>query len=126
LAYAAAASSIAAATLTAMLPNAKHALVEPAKLRDYLLAQAHPVGRFKARFFCGLGYTSEGWQVLRDDLLRLASSGEAEPSQPGLYGQKFTVSGTLSGPNGRSATVVSVWLMPANGDAPRFITAYPG
>jgi hypothetical protein len=117
---------MAAGTLAAMLPNAEHAVVQPAKLRDYLLAQAHPVGRFKARFFCGLGYTSEGWQVLRDDLLRLALSAEAEPGQPGPYGQKFTVSGTLTGPNGGSATVVSVWLVSANEDAPRFITAYPG
>lgn len=109
-----------------MLPNAERAFIEPAKLRDYLLAQGHPVGRFKARFFGGLGYTSEGWQLLRDDLLTLVSSGEAEPGQSGPYGQKFTVSGTLIGPNRRSATVVSVWLMPANGDAPRFITAYPG
>jgi hypothetical protein len=105
-----------------MQPNA---VVEPAKLRDYLLALEHPIGRFKARFFFGLGYTSEGWQVLRDDLLGLATSGHAEPGQHGPYGQKFTVKGTLVGPNGRSAAVVSVWLAPANGDAPRFITAYP-
>jgi hypothetical protein len=117
---------MAAATLIAMLPNAEQAVVEPAKLRDYLLAHVHPVGRFKARFFCGLGYTPDGWQVLRDDLLRLASSGGAEPGEPGFYGQKFTVSGTLTGPNGRSATVKSVWLVPPDGDAPRFITAYPG
>jgi hypothetical protein len=79
-----------------MLPNARHAVVEPAKLRDYLLAQAHPVGRFKARFFCALGYMPEDWQSLRDDLLRLAASGEARPGEPGPYGQEFTVSGTRS------------------------------
>ena len=107
------------------LPNAHHAVVEPEKLRDYLLAQAHPVGRFKARFFFGLGYTSEAWQRLRDDLLRLASSGETVPGPLGPYGQKMTVSGSLNGPNGRAAKVISVWLIPPNGDAPRFITAYP-
>jgi hypothetical protein len=41
------------------LPNADRAVVDPAKLRDYLLAAGHPVGRFKARFFVSLGYVAE-------------------------------------------------------------------
>jgi len=36
------------------LPNADRAVIDPAKIRDYLLAAAHPVGRFKARFFVSL------------------------------------------------------------------------
>lgn len=36
----------------AKLPNAEQAVVEPAKVRDYLLSSAHPVGRFKAVVFC--------------------------------------------------------------------------
>ena len=55
----------------------------------------------------GLGYKSEAWQRLRDDLLRLASSGEAAPGPLGPYGQKMTVSGSLIGPNGRTAEVIS-------------------
>jgi hypothetical protein len=109
-----------------MLPNVERAIVEPAKLRDYLLSSAHPVGRFKARFFLALGYTRDDWHVLRDDLLRLAALGEVKPGQPSAYGQKYEVSGTLVGPNGRTAAVVAVWLLGANEDGPRFITAYPG
>ena len=33
------------------LPRAEHAVVEDAKVRDYLLSREHPVGRFKAAFF---------------------------------------------------------------------------
>ena len=40
------------------LPNASGAIIEPAKLRDYLLSPAHPVGRFKAPFFVALGYST--------------------------------------------------------------------
>jgi len=54
------------------LPNAHRALIDPAKLRDYLLSQLHPVGRFKAAFFIALGYSTDQWEVLRDDLLALA------------------------------------------------------
>ena len=33
-----------------LLPNAQGAIIDEAKLRDYLLSEVHPVGRFKARF----------------------------------------------------------------------------
>ena len=33
------------------LPQGGRALVEDAKVRDYLLSDEHPVGRFKARAF---------------------------------------------------------------------------
>jgi hypothetical protein len=38
-------------------PHAERANVDEAKICDYLLADAHPVGRFKARVFLSLGYT---------------------------------------------------------------------
>jgi hypothetical protein len=38
------------------IPNAERAIVEAAKVRDYLLSSTHPVGRFKAPFFARLGY----------------------------------------------------------------------
>ena len=109
-----------------MLPNVERAIIEPAKLRDYLLSAEHPVGRFKARFFHALGYTADDWKVLHADLLRMAASCEAETGQPSAFGQKFEVSGTLTGPNGRIAVVTSIWLLRPDEDAPRFITAFPG
>ena len=50
------------------LPNASLAIIDSAKLRDYLLSPAHPVGRFKAPFFAALGYAQEQWQQLEADL----------------------------------------------------------
>ena len=38
------------------LPNAARAIVDEAKVRDYLLSPEHPVGRFKARVFRAAGY----------------------------------------------------------------------
>ena len=38
------------------LPFAERAVVDPDKLRDYLLSSTHPVGRFKAVFFALLGW----------------------------------------------------------------------
>ena len=47
-----------------MLPNSERACIEPAKVRDYLLSVAHPVGRFKAVVFLALGYRAESWERL--------------------------------------------------------------
>lgn len=108
-----------------MLPNAALATIDPAKLRDYLLSPAHPIGRFKATVFFALGYTREGWPRLRDDLLAHAASGEAALREQGKYGLKYAVSGTLTGPSGRSGRFTTVWLVEAEAAAPRFLTAYP-
>lgn len=109
-----------------MLPNAERAIVEPAKVRDYLLSLEHPIGRFKARFFHSLGYTRNDWAALQDDLLHLARSGSVQPGQPSAHGRKYEVSGTLAGPNQRRGSIVSIWLVGPNEEVPRFVTAYPG
>ena len=109
-----------------MLPAIERAHIDPAKVRDYLLSDVHPVGRFKAVVFQALGYTAEEWEKLRDDLLALARKSEAVPRQSSIFGQKYEVSGTLRGPNGREAKFICVWLVAVDDDAPRFITAFPG
>ena len=108
------------------LPNADRAIIDPAKLRDYLLSPAHPVGRFKAQFFMALGYAQHQWPQLEADLRALHLSQEAQPATSSPYGQKYEIRAILTGDGGRSAEVVSVWIILAGEDAPRFVTAYPG
>jgi hypothetical protein len=108
------------------LPAADAAIVDLGKVRDYLLSREHPVGRFKAAFFAALGYTSEDWQQLRRDLVALAASGEASVGRSSAFGQKYEVSGTIRGPSGRRAVVVTVWIILTGEGSPRFVTAYPG
>jgi hypothetical protein len=107
------------------LPNAGRAVVDPAKVRDYVLAPEHPVGRAKARFFTALGFTRAEWPALWDALVAHAR-GEAEPARGGPHGQKFAVRGILQGPAGRAAPVVSVWIVLVGEEVPRLVTAYPG
>jgi len=68
------------------LPRASLATVEAAKVRDYLLSASHPIGRFKAAFFAGLGYDAADWRRLEADLLRLARSSGALAGAPSSYG----------------------------------------
>ena len=109
-----------------MLPNSSKAIVEPSKVRDYLLSPSHPVGRFKAIVFLALGYTQENWEELRNDLLAIARTGRATPAEPSMYGQKYQVSGKLTGPSGRVGNFKTIWLVESEVSAPRFLTAYPG
>jgi hypothetical protein len=107
------------------LLNAERAVVDPAKVRDYLLSAVHPVGRFKAALFVALGYSASQWEVLRNDILTLARNGNASPGQPSAYGRKFELDGILTGPSGRSVAVRTVWIYRPEEQFPRFVTALP-
>jgi hypothetical protein len=39
---------------------------------------------------------------------------------------KYVVRGTLNGPSGEAADVITVWIVLDGESAPRFVTAYPG
>lgn len=108
------------------LPNSANAVIASEKLRDYLLSPTHPVGRFKAPFFNALGYSQDRWEKLEEDLRLQHLSLDALPGQRNEYGQKYEIHGPMTGPNGKSANLVSVWIILNGATRPRFITAYPG
>jgi hypothetical protein len=108
------------------LPNAEQAVIDPRKLRDYVLSPEHPIGRFKAVFFARLGFSVSNWQALDLELRRLAIEGAAELGDPTPFGQKFVVRGAISGPAPRSAKVTAVWIILIGEANPRLVTVYPG
>ena len=108
------------------LPNADRAVVAPEKVRDYLLSPTHPVGRLKAAFFVVLGYSQEDWSQLQRHLLQIASEDAAVNGRFSRFGKKYEVPAMLTGPTGRSAKVLTVWIVRHGEDAPRFVTAMPG
>jgi hypothetical protein len=95
-------------------------------VRDYLLSPVHPVGRHKAQVFTALGYTQTAWHELQKDLLAIAQEGFVRPGQVSPFGQKFEVSGSLLGPNGRSIRLTTVRILRGSDSAPRLVTAFPG
>ena len=108
------------------LPNRDRAFIDETKLRGYLLSRQHTLGRFKAAFFASLGYTEENWTQLDEDIRsqHLRLDVEKETATP--YGRKFTITGPVTGPTGRTANVVSVWIIRDGEDSPKLVTAYPG
>lgn len=107
------------------LPNSEKAAIDERKVREYLLSTSHPVGRFKARFFASIGFGPGNWQVLAKAIVLVAATGDAELVQDNEYGRKYLVPGLLTGPEGRSADVVSIWIVRAGSDTPRLVTVYP-
>jgi hypothetical protein len=108
------------------LPNAERAVIDAAKVRDYLLSESHPVGRFKSAFFRSLGYSVARWEELEEDIRTHALAGDAETDEANAYGQKYRVAGPLAGRIGGQANIVTVWIVLEGEEAPRFITAFPG
>ena len=106
------------------IPNPEQAIVDERKVHSYLLSPVHTVGRHKAQFFRTLGYDQEGWSRLQLDLQAFAGA-EVRTVIETEFGEKFEVCSTLTGPNGRSADVVTIWLVPGGKDVARLVTAYP-
>jgi hypothetical protein len=109
-----------------LLPNADSAVIERAKLQDYLLSQTHPVGRFKARFFMALGFSADRWREFDAALRTQHLTQDVAETESGPHGQSYTIRAILSGPGGQSASVVSIWFVRVGEQHPRFVTAYPG
>lgn len=109
-----------------LVPHATSAILAPAKLQDYLLSREHPVGRFKARFFNGLGFAADRWPELEAAFRAQHLTQDAELAETGPHGQAYQIRAILTGPSGRSASVVSVWFVRTGESTPRFVTAYPG
>lgn len=100
--------------------------MDPSKVRNYLLSEAHPVGRFKAAFFLGLGYSAAASEALTADLRKHAIDGSTSLGEANAYGQDYEVRGSLREPAGRVVSLVSAWIVLRGEDIPRFVTTYPG
>jgi hypothetical protein len=107
------------------LPNAGNAVVDERKVREYLLSPSHPIGRFKARYFEGVGFPPEAWPGFIAVLLQLAAEGEAQMVEEFDYGQKYVVRGHISAPGRPPVAVESVWIIRTGDDTPRLVTVYP-
>ena len=108
-----------------MLPNADLALVERAKITEYLLNIQHGYGASKARFFVKFGFELRAWETLAEMLREHGQSYEVRRTRETLWGPRYEVEGELSTPDGRRPRIRTVWQLDDGEIAPRLITAYP-
>ena len=107
------------------LPYYEKAIIDPLKIRDYILSTEHALGRFKAAFFNKMGYTKENWEQFLYDIRNSHLALNAEPIEKTIYGQKYKIDGAIKGPNGKIIICRSIWIILEGENIPRFITIYP-
>jgi hypothetical protein len=108
------------------LPNAERAIVDLAKITDYLLNASHPDNGGKAQFFGSLGFAAGNPAALADALRAVAVVGDVVSQAESRHGLKFVVDGAIQAPTGRRPVVRTVWIVDAEEESPRLVTAYPG
>ncbi|MEO0769871.1 MAG: DUF6883 domain-containing protein [Cyanobacteria bacterium J06649_4] len=107
------------------LPNRASAFIQIDKLTKYLLAETHKVGKGKAKFFRVLGFDSSNLELLEDALRNIARKEKVVEVVETEHGHKYVIIGSVTGPSGKSATILTVWMIDVGANAPRFITARP-
>jgi hypothetical protein len=110
----------------ARIPNYERAIIDPAKLQDYVLSHAHPIGRFKAVLFRQMGYTERNWEQFAGDIRIQHLALDAELGEKTKYGQKYIITGDIRGPSGKVMKLKSIWIILKGEDLPRLITIYRG
>lgn len=107
------------------LPNGEHAVVEPEKVRDYLLDVAHPDGFGKAAFFTAMGFQREAWETLAEALRQVARDFPVTKSMTSVHGEKYIVDGMVLTPRVQTVIVRTIWIVDKGDNRPRLVTAYP-
>lgn len=105
------------------LPNALHAVVEPRRVRDYLLNSTHESGGPKAKFFMACGFTADSADLLRASLILHGRTNRIARRVNTAWGVRYTVVCHCETPDGRNPCIRTVWQM-ENG-IPRLLTAMP-
>lgn len=94
------------------------------KLTGYILNKEHPRGRDKAiAFEKALGYNQENYKDLAKIIKNNLKSSPATYKGSGKYGDRYEIAMDITGPNGKTARVLTGWLLDKNGKA-RMVTAY--
>lgn len=107
------------------IPNADQAVVPMEKITGYLLNPLHPVGGPKARWLFALGYRPELPEQLANDLLGVVRTSDDFVAQADLFGVKYVVRGPLVTPSGRTARVLTIWMIENETPFPRLVSAFP-
>jgi hypothetical protein len=106
------------------IPYADRAVIDIHKLRDYCLNPLHDEGKHKARVFAAaLGMTAADAESLRDVLLQVVKTHDAQEGYRDAYGQRYIVDSLLEW-RGRRATIRSGWILDHGSDIPRLTSCY--
>jgi hypothetical protein len=94
-------------------------------LIDYLLSQAHPDGKSKAKLLRAVGFDETNIDTLEQGLLLVAQTQDVTEVVSSPHGVKYVIEGDLLTPLGSVVSLLTVWIVDNGEEIPRFVTAYP-
>lgn len=97
------------------------AIISETKLTRYLLVKLERDD--KSQFLAKAGYTLSNWQDLARDIREQILPNEALPTHQTEFGQKYEIRGQLTGINGISLKIITVWIVFR--EETRFVTLVP-
>ena len=113
------------------LPHGERAVIEESKLVDYALNPHSERGQHKARVFAqALGFNLSNWELLKQVILEALPTRPAHAMSETAFGKKYAVIIPLTGPNGRTVDVRTIWQfdhLPESmqyAEIPRLVTLY--
>ena len=98
-------------------------VIAPEKLTKYLLVQREFDD--KSQFLRQAGYTLDNWEQLKADLRLHVLPTEAAVIEQTDYGDLFEIRAALTGPNGKTLFVRTLWMHELRTGVTKFITLYP-
>jgi len=98
-------------------------LIARRKITEYLVAWRPEDD--KSAFVARAGYVPQTVDKLLSDLRMQLLPLEARLLESDEYGTKYEIRGKLTGPNGRTLRVVSIWMIEHIGGKAKFVTLYP-
>jgi filamentous hemagglutinin len=113
------------------LPNYGNAVIPREKLELYCLDPGHvslvfgkSSGKDKARVFQGaLGFGKADWELLKICILKELPYQRAVVGHEDEYGKRYNVRLPIAGPNGRTVTVLTAWIVRPGTEFASFVTA---
>ena len=99
------------------------ATISASKLTDYLL-RWRPEND-KSGFLAKAGYTQADADQLEHDIREQLLPQETKFEATSEYGDMYSITGPLSGPNGNTIRVISIWMIESGTGETKFITLYP-
>jgi hypothetical protein len=113
------------------LPNYGAAVIEDSKLVGYALNPQSERGQHKARVFeSALGFNLSNGQRLKQAIIDALPSQPARLTSDTIFGKKYEVVLPITGINGRTVEVMTIWQFDRLSDgtgyakAPRLVTLY--
>jgi hypothetical protein len=94
------------------------ALISDQKLVKYLLAPRKR--NDKSQWLAQAGYTLENWAIRKQVLPKNAALIESTD-----YGRMHEIRARLTGPNGKTLAIRTIWMIETATDTTKFITMYP-